>query len=213
MATINLDRRAEIGREKRAKTRTMLINSAIAVVSLRGFDAPTIDDFISAAGVARGTFYNYFETKSALLAAMAGQVADSVDSEILPLFEGIDDPARRIAIAIRQFIRISQREPDWGRILVRALPDVAGGWSDDMRRGVLQDIRRGKKLGQFHYDSIQAALALSIGSLSGAIHTALVEELKPGFAEAVAAMTLQALGMPAETARQIARLPLPQSAT
>jgi len=101
MATIDLERRAEIGRLKREKTRAALIDSSLRVVSQFGFEAPTLDDFIAAAGVARGTFYNYFQTKESLFLAMAGHVADSVDAEILQLFKGIDDPAQRIAIAIR----------------------------------------------------------------------------------------------------------------
>ncbi|MFD2272333.1 TetR/AcrR family transcriptional regulator [Undibacterium arcticum] len=50
----------------------------------KGPDLPVIDDFIAAAGVARGTFYNYFNTTSELLAAVTGEMSDEVLSIIDP---------------------------------------------------------------------------------------------------------------------------------
>lgn len=209
MATVNLQRRAEIGRIKRERTRAMLIESALKVVAQRGFDAPTIDDFISAAQVARGTFYNYFATREALLVALGAHVADTIDAEILALFKGIDDPARRIAIAIHCFIAISKRDPDWGWVLVRSLPTAGGGWSEGMRRGVLADIRRGRRTGRFRIPSVQSAVVLGIGTLGAAIRTVLVEPTPPNFSRQIAAMTLQGLGMALDEAEEVAALPIP----
>lgn len=190
----------------------MLIESAMKVVGEQGFDAPTIEDFISAAGVARGTFYNYFKTKDALLTALASHVADTINTQILPLFRGVDDPAHRIAIAIHSFIAISRRDPDWGWILVRSLPHVGGGWSDEMRRGVLVDIRKGRRTGRFHVPSVASAVALGIGTLAAAIRTALTERTAPEFSRDIAVLTLQGLGMAREDAEEIAALPLPEPA-
>jgi AcrR family transcriptional regulator len=209
MATIDLERRAEIGRQKRERTRVALIKAAMRVVAQQGFDAPTIDDFIAAAAVARGTFYNYFDTKEALLGAMAAYVADTVDAEILPLIEGVDDPAVRVATAIRHFIRFSKRDPDWGWILVRSLPDTSGGWSEGMRKGALGDIQLGKRTGRFRVDSVPAAVALGIGTLAAAIRTVLVERTTAAFGDQVAVMTLQAFGIERDEAIRIATLPLP----
>ncbi|MDR3096140.1 MAG: TetR/AcrR family transcriptional regulator [Paraburkholderia sp.] len=209
MATIDLQRRAEIGRQKRERTRSALIEAALKVVARRGFEAPTIDDFIAAAEVARGTFYNYFETKEALFVAMAAYVADAVDTEILPLVAGEDDPAVRIAIAIRHFIRICKRDHDWGWVLVRTLPDTTGGWSEEMRKGVLDDIRRGKRSGRFKVASVPAAVALGIGTLGAAIRMVLVDRTSGDFPEQIAAITLQGLGMEQEEAARVAAMPLP----
>jgi len=54
-------RRAEIGLEKRKRTRVELIAAAFRVFADKGFEAPVIDDFIIASGLSRGTFYNYFK--------------------------------------------------------------------------------------------------------------------------------------------------------
>ena len=79
-----------------------------------------------------------------------------------------------------------------------------------MRRGVLADIRRGRKLGRFKIASVEAAVALGIGTLGAAIRATLVERTSASFPNAVAAMTLQGLGMVREEAEEIATMPLPE---
>jgi len=210
MATVDIQRRAEIGRMKRARTRATLIEVALAIVAQRGFDDPTIDDFIAAAEVAKGTFYNHFKTKEELLVAAASHVADSVDAQILPHFRGLNDPAQRVAIAARLFIRISKSRRDWGWILVKTMPTTRGAWSEGMQRGVLADIRQGRKSGQFQVPSIQAAVALGMGSLAMAIRTAITERTPANFPEMMASMILQGMGMSHSEAERVANLPLPE---
>src|SRR5580698_10221849 len=119
MAKVDLTRRAEIGRMKRERTRTKIIERALRVVAEKGFDAPTIDDFVSAADVAKGTFYNYFATREAILLAVAGAVADKVDLQLLSVYAGSKDPAWRVAVALRYFVRMSETRPVWGWLIVR----------------------------------------------------------------------------------------------
>lgn len=210
MATVNLERRAEIGRLKRQRTSAAIIDVALTVIKERGMDEPTIDDFIVAAGVSRGTFYNHFATKDELMRAVSSYVADAIDARITPLFLGVKNPAQRISIAIREFIRISRERPEWGGVLARTLPS-GSGWSEDMRRGVLKDIRSGVRMGQFTVPSVQSAAVIGIGALAMAIRTAALEKTPAHFAESIAMMTLQAMGMSLEDAGRIAKAPLPEA--
>jgi AcrR family transcriptional regulator len=213
MATVNKKKRAKLGEMKRARTRAMLIEVALRVIADKGFDVPTIDNFIAAADVARGTFYNYFKTREDILSAAAAYVVDTVDEEILPLFQGVEDPAGRIAIAIQKFIEMSKRRPDWGGLLMRMIPVVGGALSDEMRRGVVYDLTTGQKSGQFHFPSIQAAVALSMGTITLAIRAAVTESIPENFAEMITIMVLQGLGMPSSEAKRIAVMPLPVAAS
>lgn len=213
MATVDVKRRAEIGRLKRARTRAMLIEVALSIVARRGFEEPTIDDFIAAAEVAKGTFYNHFKTKEELLVAAASHVADSVDAEILPHFKGLADPAQRVAIAARLFIRISKTRRDWGSVLVKTIPTTRGAWSEGMQRGVLADIRQGRKSGRFVVPSTQAAVAMGLGTLAMAIRTAITERTPADFPEMMASMILQGMGVPHAEAERVANLPLPEGAS
>ena len=50
MTNINLERRAEIGREKRARTKARLIAAAKALYSTRPWESVTVDEVVNEAG-------------------------------------------------------------------------------------------------------------------------------------------------------------------
>ncbi|WFR73194.1 TetR family transcriptional regulator [Prescottella defluvii] len=64
--------------ERKQRTRERLVEAARTLFSERGFDQTTIDDIAAAAHVSRGTFFNYFENKDAVLAALHGGHMDKL---------------------------------------------------------------------------------------------------------------------------------------
>ena len=66
--------------EKRA-TRERIIKSAVDLFRSQGFDATTTRDIASAAGIATGTLFNYFETKEALVTALACEALAQVHAD------------------------------------------------------------------------------------------------------------------------------------
>jgi AcrR family transcriptional regulator len=73
MAKIDLARRAEIGRERRAKTRAQILEATEILLAERPPEALTIDTIVDAAGVAKGTFYYHFQSIEELTAAVRRQ--------------------------------------------------------------------------------------------------------------------------------------------
>lgn len=49
--------------KKAEKTRSRLLESARRLISERGFDHVSVEDITKDSGVAKGTFYHYFECK------------------------------------------------------------------------------------------------------------------------------------------------------
>lgn len=56
--------------------RTQLLDAARSVFSKKGYEAATVAEIVSCAGVAQGTFYLYFPGKQALAGAFAEQVSE-----------------------------------------------------------------------------------------------------------------------------------------
>ena len=54
-----------------SETRKKLLDAALYVMRLKGFAATTVDDICKAAGVTKGSFFHYFDTKEALAIAAA----------------------------------------------------------------------------------------------------------------------------------------------
>ncbi len=82
MAATQPDGRSRRAHQKRESRRRAILESALAVFGERGYHATSISDIIQAAGIARGTFYLYFESKSAifhdLLDELLAQLRESV---------------------------------------------------------------------------------------------------------------------------------------
>ncbi|MEY2866979.1 MAG: hypothetical protein RIQ43_1005, partial [Pseudomonadota bacterium] len=55
----NMDHRTRVGQERSNRTRLRILEAAMRVFAEKGPDAPVIQDFIIAADMSRGTFYNY----------------------------------------------------------------------------------------------------------------------------------------------------------
>lgn len=108
---------------KRDRTRCAIVDAAIEIIADKGLDAASIDELMRAAGMARGTFYNYFQSRDEVLAAvvytMQAQMRDSVEQRIP---EGLM-PAQVVACMIYGFIQFCLDRPRLGWTWVR----IGGG--------------------------------------------------------------------------------------
>jgi AcrR family transcriptional regulator len=87
----------------KAERRQQILNHARDVFAKRGYHAAKIDDIVAAAGVARGTFYLYFEDKRGIFE----EIVDRVLARIGMTIETVDphDPNRSVADQVRENIR------------------------------------------------------------------------------------------------------------
>lgn len=198
-------RRAEIGRARRDRTRALLVEAALRVFARMGPDAPNVDDFTAEAGVARGTFYNYFDGREDLLIAVATLAAERMEGERMRA-QGLVDPAERMACALRSYIRKAAADPVWGWVIVR-IALVAAPLGPAMRANLAKDLADGAAAGRFAVQSVQAAQDLVLGAGIMGMRSVLQGEAGAGHAEAVARMVLQALGVP--DAAEVAARPMP----
>ena len=111
MAKIDLARRAEIGRERRARTRAQIVDAAAILLSERPPEALTVDAVVEAAGVAKGTFYYHFQSMEELAAAVGEKLGESFDELLTPARLGLRDPIARIPSASPNFWQRRLRTP------------------------------------------------------------------------------------------------------
>jgi AcrR family transcriptional regulator len=156
MAKINLERRAEIGREKRARTKAQLIAAAKALFSERPWEAVTVDEVVNEAAVAKGTFYGHFNDMNELAAAVADELIHSFDELIQPQRLSIPDPLVRIAFGCYAFMEKALEDRSWASLvarMARSYPAVG----QVARSRLSEDLREALK------QSPQAALSLELG--------------------------------------------------
>ncbi len=204
------DHRTRVGIMRREKTRALLMKSALEVFAEKGPDAPVIDDFIAAAGVARGTFYNYFRTTSDLLLALCGEMSDEalavVDAEVRKL----DDPAARLCTGARLYVRTACKYPLWGTFLARvgSRHTVRGKLLDQY---LCRDIALGVGARRFKITNEVVVRDIMLGSIFFGIETLLTEKNQDNHVEDMMHLVLIGLGLRKQEAHDIAYMPLPDT--
>ena len=195
---------------KRVRTRAALVNAAFSVYALKGFDDPTIDDFIAAAGVSRGTFYNYFQTREDLLAAVAADLTTFITSRIGSAIRTVLDPLEVIAVAVRYFVAMGAENETRAWVLARMIPIAGDHLSPHMSERVRESMEAAAATGRIRPRSIPAAIDLGLGLLAMAIRHNLSQRAQPYPPELVATMALQSLGANPRDAEEVAYRPLPE---
>jgi AcrR family transcriptional regulator len=87
----------------KAERRQLILQHARDVFAKRGYHAAKIEDIVLAAGVARGTFYLYFDDKRAIFEEIVDRFLARIGMTILRVDP--HDPARTVADQIRENIR------------------------------------------------------------------------------------------------------------
>jgi AcrR family transcriptional regulator len=165
MTKINLERRAEIGREKRARTKAQLTIAAKALFSKRPWESVTIDEVVNEAGVAKGTFYGHFNDLDELASAVADELIRSFDELIQPQRLSLTDPLVRIAFGCDAFIEKALEDRSWASLTARmarshsAVGQVARSrLSEDLQKALRQSPQAGLSLEL----ALEAALGIMI---------------------------------------------------
>jgi AcrR family transcriptional regulator len=119
--------------ETRTERRQLLIDAAWRCAAERGFRDLTVDDVCAEAGVSKGAFYGYFQTKQDLLLALLEDDSSALDAEL----ERITGATASGVERVRRFAQaMLARGEDSARVQVRA--DLwADVLSEDLVRGRL----------------------------------------------------------------------------
>ncbi|MGA7455383.1 MAG: helix-turn-helix domain-containing protein, partial [Rhodoplanes sp.] len=126
MAKIDLARRAQIGREKRARTRVQIVDAGLILLAERPPEGLTVDAIVESAGVAKGTFYYHFQSVEELVAAAGARLADTFDELLARSRLDQPDPIERMSFAFTKFLEKAISDPVWARLVVRSAQAPAG---------------------------------------------------------------------------------------
>jgi AcrR family transcriptional regulator len=129
----------KISERRRTERRQALIDAAWRCAAVRGYHDLTVDDVCLEAGVSKGLFYGYFQSKQQLLLALLEEDAGDVDTLIGDLASGRGDSVdqlRRFAHAMLKHgedpARVQVRADLWATMLTT--PEVRGQFVAAVRR-------------------------------------------------------------------------------
>jgi len=203
----NQNHRSRVAAQRRERTRGRLLESALLVFAQKGQHA-VIDDVIAHAGMARGSFYNYFRTNEELLAAVAREINDELLRAIDPVVLQREDPAERIACGTRLLLHAVRRFPLYGTFMAR-LPYPAANCSLLGTRFLARDVEQGVAQRRFGDAGQRIGSDMLAGVVLSAAYSTAKAPLDPAYPDASARAMLRVLGLDAEEAARLAALPLP----
>ena len=201
------DHRVRVGAQRRNKTRLKLLESALGVLHDKGSDAAVIEDFIAAAGVSRGTFYNYFNTVSELLLALATEMSDEVLATVDPIVLNCKNPVERFCTGTRLYMQIATRYPLWGSFLNRVGTRIATR-GQLIEKYLTRDLTDAMDAGLIKVDDVRVARDMVLGSIFYGIETMGTEPTHADHPEHLVNSILRGLCVPDALAQSIAFMPL-----
>ena len=205
------DHRPRVAAERRARMRRTLVEAALLVFADKGVDASVIDDVITAAGVSRGTFYNYFRTNTELLVAANEELGNELVRHIEESVGSLPSPAARLATGIRLYFDMARRFPLLAQFLARVGPQAAGP-SNLLYTYLPVHLAAGMKCREFVAMPVAAALDIIIGSGILAVARISAGEADDNYLDACLLGLLRSLGYPSVRAQVLIRDPLPSLA-
>ena len=189
-----------------ALTRQALLDAGRKLFSERAVDAVTIDEIVLAAKVAKGSFYNHFPDRAALVRAVTADIRSGLERAVAKANQGITDPAHRAVRGLCVYLAFAAEQPERAGALMR----IQGGHTAmdaPLNQGLVKDMGAGQASGRFALPSLEAGVLLVMGS--GQIALARLQEAPPSadvasLAEQLGTLLLRSFGLDPAEAQAIA---------
>ncbi len=162
MDDVKINRRAR----NRQRMRRRILDAARGLIAGRGPTAAGMEQVAEAADVARGTLYNHFPSKAALLAGLLEQrlreAAPELDDILAANLSARDRLGSTLATALAALARAAREmdiDPAFG---------LAAPWPGLLEPALLRVIEAGQKQGELRADRPAPFLARSLAALAAA---------------------------------------------
>ncbi len=114
--------------DKQAK-KDQIVRAALGLFSKKGYAASSVREIAGAAGMGKGTLYEYFSTKADIFLAAASHWIAQLEARVSTRLEEMKDPAQRLKTLAKAFVElVDPLDPMTARMSVEVI-----------RHGVLQD--------------------------------------------------------------------------
>ena len=118
------------------KNRAAILDAALDVFSLKGFDGATVDQIASSAGLSKPNLLYYFPSKEAIYTALLGELLDTWLDPLRALDPG-GDPLAEILAYVQRKLEMSRDFPRESRLfaneIIQGAPRIAGELSGTLR--------------------------------------------------------------------------------
>jgi len=170
-----------MARDKAAR-RQQILTHARDVFAKRGYHAAKIDDIVAAAGVARGTFYLYFEDKRAIFSEIVDRTLARLGMSIQrvdvsrPVAEQVRDNVRRIVTILLEDRATTKILLSGSVGIDPAFDRRVEAFYDEVAKLVEDSLREGQDLKIVAPGDARAYAHLTLGALKELLYQVVVRD-------------------------------------
>jgi AcrR family transcriptional regulator len=141
---------------KKLATKERLFREALRLFRQKGFASTTVEEIANAAEVAKGTFFNYFPTKEAVLGYLGERQTIAVADEIVAMLTQPDLPTRqKLSCMLRRLAANVEAERELMRLAIFELVKAPDMLASDPYRAVFKNavsslLEQGQARGEVH---------------------------------------------------------------
>jgi AcrR family transcriptional regulator len=158
--------------QRRRTTADRIYRAALSLFRERGFEATRVEDIAQAAGVSKGTFFNYFRSKDAVLGHLGERQMQRLAAAIAgePAYPEWPAP-RQLAFILDTLAGGLEEEKALLRSFAFELYRTAHAFSETVSQArrlvdlLTEAVRRGQERGELRGDAPATSLALLIGAM------------------------------------------------
>jgi AcrR family transcriptional regulator len=178
-----LDGRTERARHLREERRRQILDAALRVFAEKGYHGTSIADVVDAAGVARGTFYLYFEGKNQIFVELLDELLATFRASV----RGIDpSPAAaplvdQVVASVVRILEVASSSRALATVLFRealVLDDESGGrvlaFEQQLLAWIAGSLANGVRLGLLRAHDTDVVATVIYGSIRQVIHRFVV---------------------------------------
>lgn len=204
---IDVERRAQIGQEKRARTRAMLLDVTFSLLGREGGLTTRIEEICEEAQVSRGTFYNYFNSVDELYDALSFELNHEFNVKVTEILMRMPTAAERAGSAIRYYLDRALKDSKWAWAMVHisASGPIFGADTYRYAQATAED---GIASGEFELTGPNSGRDLQLGATLAAMKTQLTNSPSERYAASVARHVLRGMGVPKDRVEAIVAMSL-----
>lgn len=206
---IDIARRAEIGQEKRARTRAAVLEVAFELLGRERGLTTRIDEICAEAGISRGTFYNYFTGMEELLDSLSYELNHEFNRGVTAILQTRQSAAERSGMAIRYYLERARKDRKWAWAMVNVSAGGAPIFGRETYDQAQRTIEQGIASGEFELTGPNSGRDLLLGTTLAAMVTQLRNSPSSTYPVSVTRHVLQGMGVPRRRVEEIIKKPLP----
>lgn len=183
------DRRSERATKKRENRRREILQAARRVFAKRGFHRTHVADIIEGAGIARGTFYLYFESKNAIFLELLDELMDELRESIV----GVDTHAgappvhEQLVGTLQRILRTVVDNQALTRILVREAVGLGEDvdarlklFYENLLNYIRDSLENGQQMGILRDFDTELASLCVLGTIKQLMEQLVMDDRLPG---------------------------------